>query len=199
MRFQLPISPIIFIILLSTATATAVGVVPSDASAFCDDFTTPGEISLVDIGVTVRLGIDYLPENQTQNFIITFINNQTQSIQRHVDYNFVIKNITEGALTDEFFNAAESTGQSVLHTAEGVVTIPAKLNIDDYGMAIVTVSGVNFIPLETPQDAMFPCVVAPEFPLGLIGIIVAATFVIATFVASTHFKRSSQSAGQIGF
>jgi hypothetical protein len=96
----------------------------------------------------------------------------------------VIRNFTETELTEEIFNAANETGQSTLHTAEGVVTIPARFTEDGYTMAIVSVSGVNFIPVEPPQDATFPCLRVPEFPIGLVG--VAGAVIVAAIVATTR-------------
>ena len=49
----------------------------------------------------------------------------------------------------EIFRASSVTGQPLLHTAEGVVTIPYKF--DQAGKYLITVSvmGINFIPIRT--------------------------------------------------
>jgi hypothetical protein len=105
-------------------------------------------------------------------------------VQVHIDYGFVIK---QGER--EVFNAALQ-GQPLLHTAEGVVTIPPSNQTfkfpanGDYTIE-VSMAGINFVPMNT-ETATFNIKVTPEFPAGALGV-VAAT--MATAIVLARYRR----------
>jgi hypothetical protein len=146
----------------------------------CDgDIVTPESIRLEENNLDVKLELDSASD-QPPRFKVTFLDAATGNVQPHIDYNLVITDTSE----NEIFNAAAVTRQDILHTAEGIVTIPTTLAVDGYGIAIVSVSGINFIPIET-QLASFPCIQIPEFPIGAVGIFAA---ILVTIVATLRLK-----------
>ena len=88
---------------------------------------------------------------QETNYKVTFLQKGTSTVQVHIDYDFVILKDN----TTEVFKASQKTGQPLLHTAEGIVTIP--YTIEEPGNYTIRVSmmGVNFIPMAT-EYADFP-------------------------------------------
>jgi len=126
-------------------------------SSACDGSSLQS-VLLDDAGVEVRLG-DRITDVNKVEFTVCFLNSSSGAIQNHVDYNFVIKD-TSGK---EIFDAASAAGQqSILHTADGVVTIPYSLSDEQLQTIVVTVAGINFIPIRT-EDAVFHRM--PEFPI----------------------------------
>jgi hypothetical protein len=79
-------------------------------------------------------------------FMITFLQPSSQTVQVHVDYDFAITN--NGS---EVFRASTKTGQPLLHTAEGIVKIPYKFDQPGEYSIQVSVMGINFIPIKTEQ------------------------------------------------
>ena len=77
-------------------------------------------------------------------FKLSFLQPSSETIQVHIDYDVVIKQSNK-----EVFRASASTGQPLLHTAEGVVTIPFKFNSSGNYTLEVAVMGINFIPIRT--------------------------------------------------
>ena len=65
-------------------------------------------------------------------------------VQVHVDYDVSIMKDNQ-----EIFRASSVTGQPLLHTAEGVVTIPYKFDQPGKYLITVSVMGINFIPIRT--------------------------------------------------
>jgi hypothetical protein len=86
--------------------------------------------------------------NDTQ-FMITFLQPSTQSVQVHVDYDFAITK-----MNSEVFRASSETGQPLLHTAEGIVKIPYKFDQGGQYSIQISVMGINFIPIK-PELALF--------------------------------------------
>jgi len=121
--------------------------------------------------------------NTNCNFKVTFLQPNSQTVQVHIDYDFVLSK--NGAT---IFDAAKSTNQQLLHTAEGSVTIPYKFNDTGTYQATVTLYGVVFVPIN-PETAQFPITVAPEFPSGIV--IAAAGFAAVAIVTSRIVKRGS--------
>ena len=68
----------------------------------------------------------------------------TNIVQVHVDYDVSIMKDNQ-----EIFRASSVTGQPLLHTAEGVVTIPYKFDQPGKYLITVSVMGINFIPIRT--------------------------------------------------
>ena len=79
-------------------------------------------------------------------FMITFLQPSSQTVQVHVDYDFAITNNDS-----EVFRASTKTGQPLLHTAEGIVKIPYKFDQSGEYSLQVSVMGINFIPIKTEQ------------------------------------------------
>ena len=77
-------------------------------------------------------------------FKISFFQLSSETIQVHIDYDVVIKQSNK-----EIFRASALTGQPLLHTAEGVVTIPFKFNNPGNYSLEVSVMGINFVPIRT--------------------------------------------------
>jgi hypothetical protein len=69
-----------------------------------------------------------------------------------IDYDFIILSEDD----KELFSAAKQTDQPLLHTAEGIVTIPFTLQEPGSYTVRVPVMEINFIPMPTEY---------PEFPI----------------------------------
>jgi hypothetical protein len=120
---------------------------------------------------------------------VSFLKPGTETVQQHIDYNIVIKDKDD----KQVFSAAVG-GQPVQHTAEGVVTVPADspFKFQDNGdyKIEVSVSGINFVPMNT-ETATFSVNVTPEFPVGVVGAVMAAlvgTTVVLSRKANIGFK-----------
>ena len=98
--------------------------------------------------VNIDLQIQPFPisKNEDSQFMITFLQPSSQTVQVHVDYDFAITNNDS-----EVFRASTKTGQPLLHTAEGIVKIPYKFDQGGEYSLQVTVMGINFIPIKTEQ------------------------------------------------
>ena len=96
----------------------------------------------------IDLQIQPFPVTQSENtqFKITFLQPSSQTVQVHVDYDLSISK-----MNSEVFRASSSTGQPLLHTAEGIVSIPYKFNQEGEYSVQVSVMGINFIPIKTEQ------------------------------------------------
>jgi hypothetical protein len=101
--------------------------------------------------VNIDLQIQPFPitKNVDSKFMITFLQPSSQAVQVHVDYDFAITNNN-----NEVFRASSTTGQPLLHTAEGIVKIPYKFTQDGEYSLQVSVMGINFIPIKT-EEALF--------------------------------------------
>lgn len=82
-------------------------------------------------------------------FKIAFLQPNSDKIQVHVDYDFIV--FLDG---DEIFSASKQTGQPLLHTAEGTVTIPYSFLSSGLYMVKISVLGINFVPIN-PESADF--------------------------------------------
>jgi hypothetical protein len=101
-------------------------------------------------GTSVDIDLQIKPFPVTKNvdtqFMITFLQPSTQSVQVHVDYDLAISK-----MNSEVFRASFKTGQPLLHTAEGIVKIPYKFDQEGQYSVQVSVMGINFIPIKTEQ------------------------------------------------
>src|SRR4249920_1061265 len=101
-------------------------------------------------GTSVDIDLQIKPFPVTKNvdtqFMITFLQPSTQSVQVHVDYDFAISK-----MNSEVFRASSKTGQPLLHTAEGIVKIPYKFDQEGQYSLQISVMGINFIPIKTEQ------------------------------------------------
>jgi hypothetical protein len=104
-------------------------------------------------GTSVDIDLQIQPFPVTKNgdtqFMITFLQPSTQSVQVHVDYDFAITK-----MNSEVFRASSETGQPLLHTAEGIVKIPYKFDQGGQYSIQISVMGINFIPIK-PELALF--------------------------------------------
>jgi hypothetical protein len=114
-------------------------------------------------------------------FKVSFLKQGTESVQQHIDYNMVVKDQSG----KQIFSAAQG-GQPVLHTAEGVVTIPVTFPGNGQYNIDVSVSGILFVPMNT-ETATFSVNVTPEFPVGVVGAVMAA-LVGTTVILSRKFN-----------
>jgi hypothetical protein len=138
------------------------------------DTTSGGSL---DVMVTPTGSLD---NNTPTDFKVEFLKPDTDTVQVHIDYNFVIKKDGQPVFT------ATPQGQALLHTAEGVVTIPYKFeDTGDYTVE-VSVAGINFTPI-SPETATFDVTVTPEFPAG--ALVAVAAVMGAAVVLSRRLKR----------
>jgi hypothetical protein len=111
---------------------------------------TSADTKAVTDGKSVNIDLQTQPFPITKNvdsqFIITFLQPSTQSVQVHVDYDFAITKVNS-----EVFRASSETGQPLLHTAEGIVKIPYKFDQGGQYSVQISVMGINFIPIKTEQ------------------------------------------------
>jgi hypothetical protein len=120
------------------------------------------------------------------SFKVSFLRHGTDTLQVHVDYNFVI--MKDGR---QIFSAAAPLGQPSVHTVEGIVIIPIPTapykfpNNGDYSIEI-SVSGISFTPINT-ETASFSVTVTPEFPTGVLAAL-AAAFITSTVVLARMSK-----------
>ena len=100
-------------------------------------------------GGTLDVKLEPIPtpieSGQETNYKVTFLQKGTGTIQVHIDYDFIILKDN----TTEVFRASQQTGQPLLHTAEGIVTIPFRLEDPGNYTIRVPVMGINFIPMAT--------------------------------------------------
>ena len=92
-----------------------------------------------------------IKSGQETNYKVTFLQKDTDTVQVHIDYDFII--LEDNNI--EVFKASQQTGQPLLHTAEGIVTIPFTLEEAGNYTIKVSVMGINFIPMAT-EYADFP-------------------------------------------
>lgn len=92
--------------------------------------------------------IPIVSQNETK-FKITFFEPNSTSVQVHVDYDFIIF-----LNNQEIFSASKQTGQPLLHTAEGIISIPYKFSSPGLYNIKVPVLGINFVPIN-PELAEF--------------------------------------------
>jgi hypothetical protein len=115
-----------------------------------------------------------------QNFKVSFLQPGTDTVQVHIDYGFVVKQGDQ-----EIFNAVPP-GQALLHTAEGVVTIPVEFPANGDYTIEVSMAGINFVPMNT-ETATFDVTVVPEFPPAVLGGVLAA--VMTTTIVLARYRK----------
>jgi hypothetical protein len=86
-----------------------------------------------------------IKSGQEINYKVTFLQKGTDTVQVHIDYDFIILKDNN----TEVFRASQQIGQPLLHTAEGIVTIPFKIEEPGSYNIRVPVMGINFIPMAT--------------------------------------------------
>jgi hypothetical protein len=83
--------------------------------------------------------------SQETSYKVTFLQKGTDTVQVHIDYDFIILKDN----TTEVFKASQQTGQPLLHTAEGIVTIPFTIEEPGSYTIRVPMMGINYIPMAT--------------------------------------------------
>jgi hypothetical protein len=139
----------------SSATKATSSATNATSSATNATLSKPIQINSADTkeatdgkSLDIDLQIQPFPVSQSGNtqFKITFLQPSSQTVQVHVDYDLSISK-----MNSEVFRASSSTGQPLLHTAEGIVSIPYKFSQEDQYSVQVSVMGINFIPIKTEQ------------------------------------------------
>jgi len=136
--------------------------VPSKVDAQANNLSTSkadkNKTAAVSSGGSIDVSLETTPNpvrsGEETQYKITFLKKNTDTVQVHVDYDFMILKDNN---TEEF-RAAQQTGQPLLHTAEGIVTIPFVISEPGRYTARVSVMGINFIPIST-EYAEFPITV----------------------------------------
>jgi hypothetical protein len=121
----------------STQIPKSVQITTSDTKAATDGKSVNIDLQIQPFPIT---------KNVDSEFMITFLQPSTQTVQVHVDYDFAITKIN-----NEVFRASSKTGQPLLHTAEGIVKIPYKFEEGGQYSVQISVMGINFIPIKTEQ------------------------------------------------
>jgi plastocyanin len=104
---------------------------------------------------------------------ITFIDTQTGRNRPHIDFTLIFN--------DSSSNYVDGVGA---HTVDGQEIATFKFDKKDEFTPIVTVSGIDFVPLGL-EPIVFETLVTPEFPVGLVGLGMAGVVISLTIV----FKR----------
>jgi hypothetical protein len=86
-----------------------------------------------------------IKNGQETSFKLTFLQKGTDTVQVHIDYDFIILKDNN----TEIFKASQQTGQPLLHTAEGIVIIPFTIEEPGSYTIRVPMMGINFIPMAT--------------------------------------------------
>jgi hypothetical protein len=121
----------------STLVSNAVQITSPDTKAATDGKSLNIDLQIQPFPIT---------KNVNSQFMITFLQPSTQTVQVHVDYDFAITKMNK-----EVFRASSTTGQPLLHTAEGIVKIPYKFEEGGQYSLQINVMGINFIPIKTEQ------------------------------------------------
>jgi hypothetical protein len=180
-------SKVVLIIVVVVIVASIFSITPTPIHAQ----TASGGMKKTTSGGSLDVLVQPSPEpigNKAQtSFKVTFLQKGTgDKVQPHIDYDFIIKD-SNGK---EIFRASQLAGQpgKPLHTAEGVVTIPYTFQgLGDYSINI-PIYGILFNPIK-PESAEYSIKVAPEFPVGMGALIMAA--VIGIVLAANRFKKNN--------
>jgi hypothetical protein len=173
---------IVVIIVASIFSITPSSVHAQTASSGMKKTTSGGSLD-----VLVQPSPEPIGNKAQTSFKVTFLQKGTDNkVQPHIDYDFIIKD-SNGK---EIFMASQLAGQpgKPLHTAEGVVTIPYTFqSLGDYSINI-PIYGILFNPIK-PESAEYSIKVAPEFPIGVGALIMAA--MIGIVLTANRFKKNN--------
>ena len=115
-------------VMIVCACAFTTAAVPSKVDAQANDLSTSkadkNKTAAVSSGGSIDVALETTPNpvksGEKTQYKITFLKKNTDTVQVHVDYDFMILKDNN----TEVFRASQQTGQPLLHTAEGIVTIP---------------------------------------------------------------------------
>jgi hypothetical protein len=144
-----------FLLYVSSLTYAQTPTPHSSSSSSSEDVKKKTTTSGGTLDVLLEPSPNPIKNAQDTKFKVTFLQKGTDTVQVHIDYDFIILKDN----STEVFRASKQTGQPLLHTAEGVVTIP--FTFQDAGNYIikVPVMGINFIPISTEYS---------EFPIKVV-------------------------------
>ena len=108
-------------------------------------------------------------ENANASFKVSFLNPGTDTLHQHQDYDFrILKN------GNEVFSAAKQSGQSLIHNAEGTITVPYLFQEQGEYKIQIYLAGTGISPtIPTDEEVLFPIQVTPEFPTVAVGALAA--------------------------
>jgi sensor histidine kinase regulating citrate/malate metabolism len=141
------ISTFTILVLCCTSLASVSHAQTSTSSDDAKKTTTSGGT----LDVKLEPSPNLIKSDQETKYKVTFLQKGTDTVQVHIDYDFIILKDN----TTEVFKASQQTGQPLLHTAEGIVTIPFTLEEPGGYTIRVPTMGINFIPMAT-EYADFP-------------------------------------------
>lgn len=113
------------------------------------DSTIVSATNVKSLDIKISPSVSPIKSQDEIKFKITFLQPNSDKIQVHVDYDFIV--FLDG---DEIFSASKQTGQPLLHTAEGTVTIPYSFLSSGLYIVKISVLGINFVPIN-PESADF--------------------------------------------
>lgn len=113
------------------------------------DSTIVSATNVQSLDIKISPSVSPIKSQDEIKFKITFLQPNSDKIQVHVDYDFIV--FLDG---DEIFSASKQTGQPLLHTAEGTVTIPYSFLSSGLYIVKISVLGINFVPIN-PESADF--------------------------------------------
>lgn len=114
------------------------------------DSTVISETNGKSLDIKISPSVSPIKSQDEIKFKINFLQPNSDKVQVHVDYDFLV--LHDGI---EIFSASKQTGQPLLHTAEGTVTIPYSFLSSDLYIVKILVLGINFVPI-SPESADFP-------------------------------------------
>lgn len=97
-------------------------------------------------------------ENSSTNFMITFLDPTTNTVQSHVDYDFYF---IDNMVNQTIYKGSAATNQDLLHTSEGRVTIPYKFTKPGNYLLNIDILGLHFMPIP-PKTFSFPLTVSED-------------------------------------
>jgi uncharacterized GH25 family protein len=146
---------------MSMRTATSISILVlfcaslASVSQAQTSISTDGTKKTATSGGTLDVKLEPSPNpiksGQEIKYKVTFLQKGTDTVQVHIDYDFIILKDN----TVEVFKASQQTAQPLLHTAEGIITIPFTLEEPGDYTIKVPMMGINFIPMAT-EYADFP-------------------------------------------
>jgi hypothetical protein len=157
--------------------AAALALVLAAAPAHAEGMTKPSS------GGSLNVSVD--PEwlqDGSAKLKVSFFKPDTTTVQEHIDYDVIIK---DSAGKQVFSASGLANASPPLHTAEGVVTIPATFGPNGDYQISVEMYGILFNPIN-PETAEFSVNVTPEFPVGAMGAVAA---VMAGAIAVFRLKK----------
>ncbi|HEX7031543.1 MAG TPA: hypothetical protein VF172_00945 [Nitrososphaera sp.] len=124
-------------------------------------------------------------ENGRASFRVSFLNPGTDTLHEHQDYDFRI--LKDG---EQVFSAAQQTNQQLLHNVEGTITVPYTFQENGDYTIQVFLGGTGIAPpIPTEEEVEFTVTVVPEFPVGVLGSVIAATMAGSLVFARWYSRR----------